>query len=93
MYSFSEDTVITGALSARMGGRARRRRVAILGSAQAEGSVRGRLRAKSERLVQAAGAPPGTFTITAVEPERMRASEAGILRPPARREPLPVARR
>ena len=33
---------------------------------------------QERKLVQATGAPPGTFTITAVEPERMRASEAGI---------------
>ena len=77
MYSFSEDAVITGAISTVWpvasdvaGGHP--------GTARAERSVRGRLRDRSEGLVYAGWSTARTFTITAVEPERMWASETGI---------------
>ena len=77
MYSFGGEAVITGTISTVRQVATHVARVAVLGPARAEGTVRGRLRGWDERLVQAVWAPPGTFTITAVESERMWASEAG----------------
>jgi hypothetical protein len=77
MYSFGEEAVITGAISTVW-------QVAtdIAGwpswdSHERKARFEGDFAAGAKGWSKPAGAPAGTFTITAVEPERMWASEAG----------------
>jgi hypothetical protein len=92
MYSFSEDAVITGAISTAWPVASDVAGWPSWDLHEQKGSVRGRLRDRSEGWPVPTGAPVGTFTVTAVEPERMWANEAGIpfgrLRDENRYQPL-----
>jgi hypothetical protein len=92
MYSFSEETVIDGAIGAVW-------QVAtdIAGwpswdPREEKARFQGEFKPGAKGWSKPAGAPAGTFTISVVEPERMWAAEAGIpfgcLRGENRYEPL-----
>ncbi len=92
MYSFSEEAVINGAI-----GTVWQVATDIAGwpawdPHEEKARFRGEFRPGAKGWSKPAGAPAGTFTISAVEPERLWASEAGIpfghLRGENRYEPL-----
>ena len=62
----------------RTAGRDQHRRAAVMRPARAEGAVRGWLRDGAHGWSKPVGTPPGTSTITTVQPERMWASETGF---------------
>ena len=92
MYSFNEETVIDGAI-----GTVWQVATDIAGwpswdPHEEKARFQGEFKPGAKGWSKPAGAPAGTFTISAVEPERMWASEAGIpfgrLRGENRYEPL-----
>jgi hypothetical protein len=77
MYSFSEDAVITGATSTVWQVASDVAEWPSWDPHEQKARFEGDFLTGAKGWSKPAGAPPGTFTITAVEPERMWASEAG----------------